>query len=121
MLFRQRHRSVEANNRELARDMQDGLDHTLAHLGAEIIKLGSVVPGHAGAVVAMVNIALLAGPAIDALEYYRRIAAIVIMIFEIDSDSLIPRKIGPVEAIRGVRAMWHREKPVGMLDHPAAV
>ena len=87
MLLGQRHRRVEADHRELARDMQDRLDDRLAHLGVQIVQLSGVVPGHAGAVVAVVDIARAAVPVLDALEHHRRIGAVVVVVLEVDADA----------------------------------
>ena len=57
VLLGERHRRVEADDRELPRDVEDGLDDRLAHLGLEVVELGGVVPRHAGAVVAVVDVA----------------------------------------------------------------
>jgi hypothetical protein len=64
----QRHRGVEADDRELAGDVEDGLDDGLADLGFEEVQLGGVVPGHARAVVAVVDVARVAGELVGALE-----------------------------------------------------
>ena len=60
----------------MARHMQNGLDHCLAHLGAQIVELRGVVPGKAGAVIAVIDIARLARPAITRLKHHRRVCAV---------------------------------------------
>ena len=41
----ERHRRVEADDREQARDVEDGLDDVLADLGLRVVELRGVVPG----------------------------------------------------------------------------
>ena len=50
------HGRVEADDGEEARDVEDGLDDLLADIGAEVVELRGVVPGEAGAVVAVVDV-----------------------------------------------------------------
>ncbi len=101
--------------------MQNGLNHRLAQLGIEVVELSSVVPGHARAVVAVVDILLAAGVAIHALKDHRRIAVIVVVVFQKHADAVIPRQIGTIEGVGGIRAVWQANKPIGMLDHPASI
>ena len=56
MLLGQRHGGIETDDRELSGDMEDRLDHRLAHLRHQEIELRGVVPGHAGAVVAVIDV-----------------------------------------------------------------
>ena len=57
MSLRQHHCRIEANDRELPRDVQNRLDDVLANLMFGVVELGGVVPGKSGAVVAVVYIA----------------------------------------------------------------
>ncbi len=67
VLFGKRHRRIEADNREVARHVQDGLNDGLAHFGFEIVQLGGIVPGHRSAIVAMIDVAHVARPAVNAV------------------------------------------------------
>jgi hypothetical protein len=62
----QGHGGVEADDGKEARDVQDGLDDLLADGGIEVVELGGVVPGKAGAVVAVVDVAGFAGGVVAA-------------------------------------------------------
>ena len=67
------HRSVEADDREAPGDLEDLADDRLAHVGTEIVELRGVVPREARAVVAVIDVARLAGRAVDAPERDRGI------------------------------------------------
>ena len=56
--------------------------------------------GIAGAVVAVIDVARLAGPAVDALEHDRRVGAVVVVVLDLDRDAAVVGQVGPVEAIR---------------------
>ena len=77
VFFRQRHGGVKADDRELAGDVQDRLDDRLAHLGLQVVELGGIVPRHAGAVVAVVDEPLAAGPFIDPFEDHSGVGCVV--------------------------------------------
>ena len=62
----QGHGRVETNDGKQARDVQDGLDDLLADGGVQVVELRGVVPRKAGAVVAVIDVAGLAGCAIAA-------------------------------------------------------
>ena len=68
MLLGQRHRRVEADDREIARHVQDGLNDRFAHFGFGVIELRGVVPREGCAVVAVIDIADIARLMITALE-----------------------------------------------------
>jgi hypothetical protein len=53
----ERHGGVEADDREEARDVEDGLNDMLTDRGVEVVELGGVVPGKAGAIVAVLDVA----------------------------------------------------------------
>ena len=89
--------------------------------GHQIVQLGRVVPGHPGPVIAVIDIFFAPVSAIDSLEDDGCIASIVIMVFEIDPHLSVPRKIRPVEAIGGERAVIQGDEPVGMLDDPSGI
>ena len=85
VLLGERHRRVEADDRELPRHVEDGLDDRLAHLGLEVVELRRVVPGHRGAVVAVVDEALLAAPVVDALEDHRGVGVVEVVVLDVDA------------------------------------
>ena len=51
------HGGVKADDRKQARHMQDGLNDLLADGGVQVVELRGVVPGKAGAVVAVIDVA----------------------------------------------------------------
>ena len=57
--FGQHHRGVEADDGKQARNVQDGLNHMLTHLGLGVVELRGIVPCERGAVVAVVDVARL--------------------------------------------------------------
>ena len=99
----QRHRRVEADDRELARDVQDGLDDRLAHLGLQVVELRGVVPRHRRAVVAVIDEARVAAPVVDALERHRRVGVVEVVILEVDADARVGRQVRAVERVGRVR------------------
>ena len=81
VFFSQGHGGVKADDREPPRHFQDGLNDRFAHLGIQIVELGGVIPGHAGAVVAVVDVARAAVAVVVILEYHGCVGAAVIMVF----------------------------------------
>ena len=69
--------------------MEDGLDDGLADGGLEIVELGGVVPGEARAVVAVIDIALVARPAVLPLEDDGCVAAVPVVVLEEDANPLV--------------------------------
>ena len=68
----QGHGGVKANDGKEARYVQDGLDDLLADGGVEVVELRGVVPGEAGAVVAVIDVAGFARRACRGAERRRR-------------------------------------------------
>ncbi len=99
----ERHGGVEADDREASGDGEDGLDDGLAHLGLDVVELRGVVPRHRCAVVAVVDEALLAAPAIASLERHRGVAVVEVVILDVDPDALVVRQVGPVVRVVRVR------------------
>ena len=99
------HGGIKADNWETAGDVQDGLDDRLAHFGLEIVKLGGVIPGHTGAVVAMIHIQVLPITFILVLKYHGRITVIVVMILQINTTARVRTEIRPAEGIGRIRAI----------------
>ena len=89
MLLGQGHGCVKTDDGEIARHVQDGLDDGLAHFCPGIIQLGGIVPGHGGAVVAVVNISGITGPAVEALENHCCVGLVVIMVFDLDAYAFV--------------------------------
>ena len=75
VLLGQGHGGVEADDGEAPGYVQDGLDDRFAHGGVEVVELGGVVPGHGGAVVAVVDVAGLPVAVILVLENHGSVAA----------------------------------------------
>ncbi len=121
MLLGQGHRSVEANNREFAGHVQDGLDNRFAHFWVQVIKLGRVVPGHGSTVIAMIDEFLVTGPEIYAFENHRGICAVVIVVIQVNPHALIPRKVCPIERIGRKWAVIKCDKPIWMFDDPGRI
>ena len=83
----QRHGRVEADDRKQPRDVQDGLDDLLAHRGVQVVELRGVVPGKAGAVVAVIDVARLAGAVVAAAEDDGGVGLLVVVVFDLDLDT----------------------------------
>jgi len=82
----QGHGGVEADDGEVARHMENGADHRFAKLGDEIIQLGRIVPGRAGAVVAVVDIADTAAAVIHMLEDHRGVCSRPVAVLDAETD-----------------------------------
>jgi len=98
----ERHRGIEADDRELAGDVEDCLDDGLANLGLQVIELRRVVPRHARAVVAVVDVAGLAAPRVGALEHDRRVGRVPVVVLDLDRDPLVVGKVSAGERVRGI-------------------
>jgi hypothetical protein len=68
VLLGQRHRGVEADHRRETRDVEDLLDDGFAHFGIQVVQLRGVIPRIAGAIVAVIDKARVAAPAIAAAK-----------------------------------------------------
>ena len=121
VLLRQRHRGVEADYWRKPSYVEDLLDDGFANFGVEIVQLRSVVPRIARPIVAVIDVACFAAPAIAATEDDCSIGLVVVMIFDPDLDSSVGGKIRPIEAIGGKRRIRKRDEPVGMLSDPARI
>ena len=117
----QRHRRVKADHRKEARHVQDGLDHLLADGWIQVVELRRVVPGKAGAVVAVINVASLAALQVAAAEDHRGVRLIIIMVLDLDLHARVTREIGAVETVDRVGRLRARDKPVRVLDHPRRI
>ena len=121
MLLRERHRRVEADDREAPGDRQDGLDDRFADVGTQVVELRGVVPRHAGPVIAVVDVADLAGLAVLALEDHRRVGGVPVVVLDVDADVRIVGQVRAVEAVRGVGRIRPGQEPVRVLHDPARV
>ena len=119
--FGQHHGGVEADDGEESRNVQDGLNHLLAHLGLGVVELRGVVPGKRGAVVAVVDVARLAIRVVAQAEGDRSVTLIVVAVVDLDLDAAVAGEVGAVEAVGRKRALPAMQKPVGMLDEPRRV
>ena len=115
------HGGVEADDGEEPRDLQDGLNHLLADIGLGVVELGGVVPGEAGAVVAVVDVAGGSVAMVAQAEGDGGVGLVVVVVFDFDFDAAVGREVGPGEAVDGERAVPARDEPVGMLDDPGRV
>ena len=93
VFFREHHRGVEPDDREIRGDVEDFLDDLLARLGIEKVDLGRVVPRHAGSVVPVVDVARVACRVVDALEYDRAVGLCVVMVLEVNADPAVMREV----------------------------
>ena len=89
VLLGKHHCRVEADDRELAGHVEDGLDDGLADGGLEVVELGGVVPREARAVVAVIDIALVARPAVLPLEDDGCVGAVPVVVLEEDANPLV--------------------------------
>ena len=115
------HRGIEANDGKQARDMEDGLNDLLAHRRIEVIELRSVVPRKAGAVVAVIDVAGLAGRLVAAAEDDCRVFLGEIAILDFDLHAAVGGDIGALEAIDRIRRLPAGDEPLGVFNHPGRV
>ena len=115
------HRGVESDDREPSCHVEDRPDDLLADLGLEEIELCRVVPREARAVVAVVDVAGVAAPAVRPLEHDGGVAVVPVVVLEHDRDTLVVRQVRPIERVRREGRLWHRQEPVRVVDDPARV
>ena len=121
MPFRQHHGSIESNNREPPRHMQNHLDHVLAHISLRVIQLRRVVPRKRGPIIPVIHIPRSAVAIMPQPKHHRRIRLIVIMILKLDLDAAIGRQIRPLKTVSRERTLPPRNKPVRILNHPIRI
>ena len=117
----QDHGGVEADDREEAGDVQDGLDDVLADVGLGVVELRGVVPGEGGAVVAVIDVARLVGGVVAEAEGDGGVGLVVVVVVDLDLDARVGGEIWAVEAVGGEGALPAMDEPVGMLDDPGRV
>jgi len=64
MLLGKHHRRIEADDGKEPCHVQNGLNNGFAHFGFEEVQLRRIVPWHVGAIVAVVDVAHITGPAV---------------------------------------------------------
>ena len=121
MLLGEDHRGVEPDDREPPRDREDRLDDLLADVRVQEVELRGVVPREARPVVAVVDVALVARPSVEALEHDGGVAVVPVVVLEDDPDPRVGREVGAAERVGGVGRLVEREEPLRVLDHPARV
>ncbi len=121
VLLGERHRGIEPDDGEPAGHREDRLDDGLADLRVEVVELRRVVPGHARAVVAVVDVADVARPAILAPEDHGGVGRIPVVVLDLDPDARVLGEVRPAERVGGVGAVRAGEEPVRVLDDPARV
>src|SRR6185437_15412957 len=117
----QGHGGVKADDGKKPRHVQDGLDHLLTYRGVEVIELGGIVPGKAGAVVSVIDVAGFAGPQIATAEDDGRVGLLEVVVFDFDLDPPVVRKVWSVEAVGRVGRFGAGDKPLRVLDDPGRI
>ena len=77
--------------------------------------------GKARAVVAVVDVALVAGGLVEALERDRRVGVVPVVVLEHDPDPRVVGQVGTGVGVGGVGRLRERQEPVRVLDDPARV
>ena len=121
MALGQRHGSVETNDREEARDVENRLNDLLADSSVQVVELRGIVPGEAGAVVSVIDVAGFTAGFVAAAEDDRSIGLLEVVILNFDFDAAIVREIRAVEGVGGVGRVLAGDEPVGMLDYPGRI
>jgi hypothetical protein len=121
VLLGEDHRGVEADDREVPRDVEDRPDDLLADARVEEVELRGVVPREARAVVAVIDVAGAPGRPVDPLEDDRGVAVVPVVVLEDDADAVVVREVGAGEGVHRVRWLVQREEPLGVLDHPSRI
>ena len=117
----QRHGGVKADDRRVAGDGQNGLDHRFTDFRVQIVQLGGVIPGHGSAVVAVIDVTGVAGAVVDALENDRGILTGEVMVFDADADVGIRGKIAAVESVGRVRTVGQGKEKIRAVEHPVGI
>jgi hypothetical protein len=93
----QGHGGIEADHRKQPRHVQDGLDDLLAHRRIEVVELRGVVPGKAGAVVAVVDVAGFAAGAVAAAKDHGGVGLLEVVVLDLDLDAPSWERSGPLK------------------------
>ena len=121
VLLGEHHRGVEPDDREAPGDVEDRLDDLLADDRIQEVELRGVVPREARPVVAVVDVAVLAAPAVEALERDGRVRVVPVVVLEDDPDALVRRQVRPGVGVGRVGRLGQRQEPFRVLDHPARI
>src|SRR5665213_384082 len=121
MTFCQCHGCVKAYDRKQARDMKNGLNDLFAHGWVEVVELRGVIPGEAGAVVAVIDVADFAGGLVATLKDYGSIGLLEVVVFNLDFDASVGGKIRSVETVGRIWRVVARNEPLRMFDNPGRV
>ena len=105
MAFCQNHGGVEANDREQARDVENGLDDVFADVGLGVVELSGVVPGEGSAIVAVVDVAGLVPGVVAQTEGDSRVGLVIVVVVDLDLDARVGGEIRAVEAVGRERAL----------------
>ena len=117
----QRHRRVKADHGKEARHVQNRLDHLLADGWIQVVELRRVVPGKAGAVVAVVDVAGFAALQVAAAEDHRGVRLLIVVVLDLDLHARVTREVGAVKAVNRIGRIWPRDEPFRLLDHPRRI
>src|SRR5579883_2442436 len=108
MALGQDHSCVKADDGELSRNMEDGLNDVFAYFGFGVVKLRGVVPGEGCAVVSVINVARRAVVMMPKAEGNSRVGLIVIVVLDFYFDAAVRGEIGTSETV-----CWKRAFPTG--------
>ena len=92
--------------------MKDGLNHLLADGGIQVVELRGVVPGKAGAVVAVIDVARFAAGFVAAAKHHGGIGLVVIVILDFKLHAAIVGEIGPFETVGGIGRIGAGDEPL---------
>ena len=118
VFFCKHHRRIESDDRKIFRDVDDLPHHCFTCDRVQKIDLRRIVPRHAGTVVSVVDIAHVSGMVIDPLKDDGAVGFGIIMIFEVDADPPVARKILAVERVLREGAILPLDEEVGLFDDP---
>ena len=121
VLLGEDHRGIEADDREAPRDVEDDPDDLLADGRIEEVELRRVVPREARPVVAVIDVALVAGLAVEPLEDDRRVAVVPVVVLEDDPDPRVRRQVGAGVRVGRVGRLRQRQEPLRVFDDPARI
>ena len=115
------HGRVKANDRKQARDVQDGLNHLFADGSVQVVELRGVVPGKAGAVVAVIDVAGFAAGFIATAKDHGGIGLVVIVILDLEFNAAVVGEIGSFEGVGGIGRIGAGDEPLGVLNDPGRI
>ena len=121
VLLGEGHGRVEADDGKLARHVENGPDHRLAHLGDQVVELSGVVPGGGGPVVAVVDVAHPPLFPVHVLEDDRRVALVPVAVLDEEADASVAGEVRAGELVIGIGGVVELDEPVRMLQYPLGV